>query len=90
MGISPEISSIQKIIIFIIIIPCFILNNNLVIIVMHIYSINIVLFYYFKNSNEFILNASNLSNRIFYRWTLMIVGGIKMATMCYPKIGDIT
>ena len=36
-------------------------KNKLVIIIMHIYIIIInVLFYYFKNSNQFILNASDL------------------------------
>ena len=41
--------------------PMFHTKNNLVIIIMHIYIIIInVLFYYFKNSNEFFLNASDL------------------------------
>ena len=41
--------------------PMFHTKNNLVIIIMHSYIIIInVLFYYFKNSNELFLNASDL------------------------------
>ena len=43
-------------------ISCFILNNNLVIIIMHIYIIiiSVSLFIILKNSNELFLNASDL------------------------------
>ena len=42
--------------------PMFHTKNNLVIIIMHIYIIiiNVLFFYYFKNINEFFLNASDL------------------------------
>ena len=41
--------------------PMFHTKNNLVIIIMHIYIIIInIMFYYFKNSNELFLNASDL------------------------------
>ena len=76
MCISPAISSIFPMPIMYTdiqeISPCFILHNNLVIIIKHNYIINIsVLFCYFTNSDEFFLNANDLRNRIFYRWTLL-------------------
>ena len=42
--------------------PMFHTKNNLVIILMHIYIIiiNVLFYYYGKNSNEFFLNASDL------------------------------
>ena len=73
MYISTEITSIfpvpilytpiQKSMIYIVIIPCFILKNNLVIIIMHIYIIMInviVIFLLFKNSNELFRNDRDL------------------------------
>ena len=43
-------------------------------------------FYYFKNSNEFFLNARNLILPI----AIVYVVGVVMAEMRSPKIGDVT
>ena len=66
-------------------IPCFTLNNNLVIIIMHIYIIIIISGFFlsfFINSNAFFLNASDLILPIAI---VYVVGVFKWPKCVLPK-----